>query len=268
MYQIFPLTIVSALFFTGCSTTATPGQSVAEQNSQRQLLWSDEFNGNQLDTTNWNILLGDGCPNLCGWGNNERQIYTADNHRLEDGNLIITVRKEGDTYTSTRLSTKDKHAFKYGRIEARANLPVGEGLWPAFWMLGQNIDEVGWPLAGEIDILEYVGRAPGEIFTTLHTAANHGGNATTRTFPIPNIEEGYHVFAVEWTADWMTFHVDDQLVHTFDPAERTEEVWPFDQPFFILLNVAIGGNFGGPEVDDSVFPQEYLVDYVRVYAPE
>ncbi|CAH0998865.1 Beta-glucanase [Neolewinella maritima] len=255
-----------ALLLLHCNRAGNAG-AVAEETAERQLLWADEFDGDSLSTADWNFELGDGCPNLCGWGNNERQSYTRSNHRLEDGHLIITARKEGTDYTSTRITTKDKQAFQYGRIETRAKLPVGEGLWPAFWMLGENIGEVGWPLCGEIDILEYVGREPGEIFTTLHTQANHGDNGSSKTTAFPDIEEGFHRYAAEWTAEQITFYVDDQLVFTFDPEQRTEAVWPFDQPFYIILNVAVGGNFGGPEVDDTVFPQEFVVDYVRVYAP-
>ena len=124
---------------------------------ERKLVWSDEFNGDVLDLTSWNFELGDGCPDLCGWGNNERQVYTKENHRLEDGKLIITAKKEGDRYTSTRITTQGKHEFQYGRMEARAKVALGQGIWPAFWMLGSDIKEVGWPACGEIDILEYVG---------------------------------------------------------------------------------------------------------------
>ncbi len=245
-----------------------PGQPGAPGGNGRTLLWSDEFNGERLDTSVWNFELGDGCPNLCGWGNNERQLYTRSNHRLEDGRLIITARREGDRYTSTRITTKNNKEFRYGRIETRAQLPVGQGIWPAFWMLGQNIDQVGWPRCGEIDVLEYVGREPHEIFTTLHTGAKHGDNASSKKTAFPDIEEGFHRYAAEWTAEQISFFVDDRLVYTFDPEERTEAVWPFDQPFYLLLNVAVGGNFGGPAVDDNIFPQEFIVDYVRVYAPE
>ena len=261
---LLPVLSATACLKVGASDTAV----VTAPATDRELLWSDEFDADRLDTTVWNYELGDGCPNLCGWGNNERQIYTRENHRLEDGHLIITARKDGDTYTSTRITTKDNQEFQYGRIETRAKLATGQGIWPAFWMLGTNIDEVGWPLSGEIDILEYVGREPGEVFTTLHTAAGHGDNGSSQKSQFADIEEGFHRYAAEWTAEEISFFVDDQLVYTFDPEERTQEVWPFDQPFYILLNMAIGGNFGGPEVDDSIFPQEFIIDYVRVYAPE
>lgn len=218
-----------------------------------------------MDTSVWNFELGDGCPALCGWGNNERQFYTKSNHRLEEGKLIITARRDSSGYTSTRITTKGKREFQYGRIEARAKLPVGKGVWPAFWMLGSNISEAGWPRCGEIDILEYVGREPGQVFTSLHTADSHGNTVNTQKTLFEGIEEGFHTYAAEWTAERIAFFVDGQLVYTFEPEQRTEEVWPFDQPFYLLLNLAIGGNFGGPEVDDGIFPQEFVVDYVRVY---
>jgi beta-glucanase (GH16 family) len=263
-YPITALIVITALL-NACQRGGVAGAVGA---GERKLLWAEEFDGNELDTSDWNYELGDGCPQLCGWGNNERQLYTRENHRLEDGKLIITARREGDRYTSTRITTKDKEAFRYGRIETRAKLPVGEGLWPAFWMLGQNIDEVGWPRCGEIDILEYVGREPGEIFTTLHTAAGHGDDGSSKKTKFPDIEEGFHTYATEWTEEQIEFFVDGRSVYTFAPEDRSEAVWPFDQPFYIILNLAIGGNFGGPEVDDSIFPQEFIIDYVRVYAPE
>ena len=269
-YPIFALALL--LSVAACNVPlkqeAPDGQAAGPATAARTLLWAEEFDGDGLDTTAWNFELGDGCPNLCGWGNNERQVYTRSNHRLEDGHLVIAARKDGNDYSSTRITTKGKKEFQYGRIETRAKVPTGQGIWPAFWMLGTNIDEVGWPLCGEIDILEYVGREPGEVFTTLHTAAAHGDNGSSQKSRFADIEEGFHRYAAEWTAEDISFFVDDQLVYVFDPADRSEEVWPFDQPFYILLNVAIGGNFGGPEVDDSIFPQEFTVDYVRVYAPE
>jgi len=232
---------------------------------ERSLVWSDDFNGTELNEKDWSFELGDGCPALCGWGNKERQIYTKRNHRLENGMLFIQARKENDRYTSMRISSKGKKEFQYGRFEIRAKLAVGEGVWPAFWLLGSNIDEVGWPLSGEIDVLEYVGRAPQEIFTTLHTQDKNGDFANTKTTHIPKIEEGFHVYAAEWDAESITFFIDGVKVYTFAPKERTAAIWPFDQPFYLLLNLAIGGHFGGPEVDDAIFPQEFIVDYIRVY---
>jgi beta-glucanase (GH16 family) len=266
-FHLLILPVCLALLFYSCTPDdATPVQMPAL--SERAMLWSDEFDSNSLDTTVWNYVLGDGCPNLCGWGNNERQVYTSTNHEFRDGKLVITARKVGEEYSSTRLTTKDKKSFQYGRIEARAKLPIGEGLWPAFWMLGQNIDEVQWPMCGEIDIIEYVGREPGKVFTSLHTKANFGNTANTKQTRFTDIEQGFHRYAAEWAEKQIDFFVDDQHVYTFHPKERTEEVWPFKQPFYILLNLAIGGNLGGPEVDDSIFPQEFIIDYVRVYAPE
>ena len=235
---------------------------------KRELVWSDEFNGDALDLTSWNFELGDGCPNLCGWGNNERQVYTKENHRLEDGKLIITAKKEGDRYTSTRITTQGKHEFQYGRMEARAKVAVGQGIWPAFWMLGSDIKEVGWPACGEIDILEYVGREEDMVYTTLHVPAGHGDSAFSKKTKFEDIEEGYHVYAAEWSPEQIEFFVDDQSVFVYNPEDKTKAVWPFDQPFYFIINLAIGGNFGGPDVDDSIFPQEYAIDYLRVYQLE
>ena len=147
----------------------------------------------------------------------------------------------------------------------RAKLAIGKGVWPAFWLLGANIDQVGWPLAGEIDVIEYVGRSPQEIFTSLHTKDGHGDNASTKTTRIENIEEGFHVYAADWTEDQIAFYVDGENVYTFVPKDKSQEVWPFNQPFYLLLNLAVGGNFGGKEIDYAVFPQEFVVDYIRVY---
>lgn len=231
-----------------------------------KLVWEENFDGKALNEKVWNYELGDGCPNVCGWGNNERQIYTKTNHRLEGGKLIITTKKEGDKYTSTRITTAGNKEFKYGYMEARAKLPTGHGIWPAFWMLGSNIKNVGWPLAGEIDILEYIGREPHTAYTTLHTAAHHGDKASSKKTPVADIEEGFHTYGVNWTAEKMEFFVDGKSVYTYVPENKSVEVWPFTQPFYFIINTAVGGNFGGPDVDDTIFPQEYIIDYVRVYA--
>lgn len=234
------------------------------QKSDRKLVWEENFDGMVLNEKDWNFEIGNGCPN-CGWGNNERQLYSKENHKLADGKLIITAKKDGDNYSSTRITTKGKKEFQYGYIEARAKLPTGHGIWPAFWMLGSNIDKVGWPKCGEIDILEYVGREPDMVFTSLHTQDSHGNTINTKKTKFEDIEEGFHIFAVDWNNEKMDFYVDGQLVYTFQPDTKTEATWPFNQPFYILVNMAIGGNFGGPEVDDSIFPQQFIIDYIRVY---
>ncbi len=237
--------------------------SVAQQ-TKRKLVWEDNFNGKTLNEKIWNFELGDGCPN-CGWGNSERQLYTKENHKLVDGKLVIKAIKVNEKYTSTRITTKAKKEFQYGRFEARAKLPIGKGIWPAFWMLGSNISQVGWPKCGEIDILEYVGKEPDIVFTSLHTQNSHGNTFNTKKTKIENIEEGFHIYAAEWSKDKIDFFVDNNLVYTFNPKNKTDDIWPFNQPFYILINMAIGGNFGGPEVDDTIFPQEFIIDYVRVY---
>jgi len=227
--------------------------------------WQEEFEGTRLSEDTWNFEVGDGCPTLCGWGNNEAQTYTRQNHRVEDGKLIITARKEADGYSSTRIATKGKMEFRYGRLEARAKLPTGKGVWPAIWLLGSNIDAVGWPLCGEIDVMEYIGREPGQVFTSLHTQDSHGNTVNTRKTPIEGIEEGFHLYAMEWDPEKIRFFVDEEAVYTFAPEERTEEIWPFDQPFYLIINLAVGGNFGGPEIDDSIFPQQLVIDYIRIF---
>ena len=235
------------------------------QQSKRKLVWEENFNGKKLDEKTWNFELGNGCPNNCGWGNNEKQLYTDKNHELNDGKLIINIVKEADKYTSTRITTAGKKEFQYGRMEARAKIPTGKGIWPAFWMLGSNISKVGWPKSGEIDILEYVGREPHQVYTTLHTQDSHGNSVNSKKTEIKNIEEGFHVYAIEWTKEKIEFFVDDVSIYTFKPEVKNEDIWPFNQPFYFIINTAVGGNFGGHDVDDSIFPQQFVIDYVRVY---
>ncbi len=235
------------------------------QKTNRTLVWQENFSESKLNESDWNYEVGDGCPGLCGWGNNERQIYTKANHRFSKGTLIINAKKEEDRYTSTKINTKGKKEFLYGRIEARAKLPTGKGIWPAFWMLGSNIGTVGWPKSGEIDILEYIGKEPQTIFTTLHTPDSYGNSVNTKKTVIPDIEEGFHIYAIDWTKDKIDFFVDSNLVYTFEPVVKNANTWPFNTPFYIILNMAVGGNFGGPEVDETIFPQDFVVDYIKVY---
>lgn len=235
------------------------------QTGKRQLVWEENFDGKNLNETVWNFELGDGCPNLCGWGNNEKQIYTKENHTIVDGKLIIHAKKEGAKYTSTKITTKEKKEFQYGRIEARAKLPVGQGIWPAFWMLGSNISTAGWPKCGEIDILEYIGKEPDMVFTSLHTQDSHGNTINTKKTAFPDIEEGFHIFAIDWSKEKIEFFVDNKSVYIFSPEVKNENTFPFNQPFYIIVNVAIGGNFGGPEINDSIFPQQFELDYIKVF---
>jgi beta-glucanase (GH16 family) len=235
------------------------------QEHSRKLVWEENFNENSLSENVWNYEIGDGCPNLCGWGNNERQIYTKTNHTIKDGILTIQARKEESIYTSTRITTKGKIEFQYGRIETRAKLSLGKGIWPAFWMLGSNISQIGWPKCGEIDILEYVGKEPNTVFTSLHTQDSHGNTINTKKTLINDIENGFHIYAIDWTKDKIDFYVDQSLVYSFNPLQKNVDTWPFNQPFYFIINVAVGGNFGGPSVDDAIFPQQFEIDYIKVF---
>jgi beta-glucanase (GH16 family) len=233
------------------------------------LVWSDEFNYNGLpDSSKWNYDKGGN-----GWGNNELEYYTAkrpENARVENGNLIIEARKEtweNKTYTSARLITKGKGDWKYGRIEVRAKLPKGLGTWPAIWMLGSKTP-LQWPDDGEIDIMEEVGFDPGVIHASIHCKKyNHIlGTQKTAVISVPDYSDTFHVYAMEWNAEKITIFVDQKKYFEFSNEHSGYESWPFGQPIHLLLNIAIGGNWGGQKgVNDSIFPQQMLVDYVRVY---
>lgn len=233
--------------------------------SDNSILFTDDFENTFLNLNHWNYELGDGCPELCGWGNNEFQIYTKENVFIRDKNLVIKATKHGNKYYSGRITTKDKIEFQYGTVEVKAKLPTGTGVWPAIWMLGHDIDDIFWPLCGEIDIMEYVGKTPGKIHTTLHTKDSYGQSINTKVTTIENIEDGFHIYKMNWDKNKIQFSVDDNIVYTFSPANKNKINWPFDKPFYLILNLAIGGEFGGFEVDDNIFPQEFIVDYIKVY---
>ena len=243
-----------------------------------ELIWSDEFDGSALNTENWSYDIGDGCPSLCGWGNNELQYYTAqsDNINVQDGYLNIIAKKErlgNKDYSSARIKTKGLQNFKYGRIESRMKLPIGSGFWPAFWMLSEENVYGGWPRSGEIDIMEYRGNAPTLAEGTIHywRQGCSGGSACwafqNNTYQLPNgnFSENFHVFAIEWGEFGIKWFVDD-TEYAFIQRDQVDAEWyPFDESFYILLNLAIGGNFLPPPDEDTVFPQTMQVDYVRVY---
>ncbi len=239
-----------------------------------QLLWSDEFNYEGApDPENWSYDMGDGCPNICGWGNNELQFYTDDrsNARVENGHLVIEAHATDDAdrpYTSARLVSRGKQDWVYGRVEVRANLPFGRGSWPAIWMLPTERTYGGWPRCGEIDIMEHVGYEPLMVYGTVHTEAyNHLiGTQKGDSVLVQDAEDAFHVYAIEWREDRIDFFVDESLYHTFPRYEDTPAEWPFDQPFHLILNLAVGGGWGGKYgVSESIWPQQMQVDYVRVY---
>ena len=231
-----------------------------------ELVWEDQFETDGApDPTRWTYDLGGG-----GWGNNELQIYTnnPENVVVEEGVLKITAIRNGNTFTSARLLTKGLFDQAYGRFEARIKLPWGPGIWPAFWMLGNDIDSNPWPACGEIDIMEYRGQEPNLIHGSLHGPGYSGGSPITRSFGFPDdrFDVDYHVFAVEWGEDFIHFFVDETLYQEVIPEDLAGKGdWVYDHPFYILLNVAVGGNYVGFPTDSTPFPQTMYVDWVRVY---
>lgn len=238
------------------------------------LAWSDEFNqpdGSKPDTNKWAYDLGAG-----GWGNSELEYYTSrtNNARIVGGQLVIEARQEnylGSSYTSARLKTQGKFSWTYGRMEARIKLPRGQGLWPAFWMLGTNFTSAGWPTCGEIDIMENIGREPALIHGTIHGPGYSGGNGIGGPGALsgnPTFANEYHVYALEWTTNQMRWLVDGFQFFSATPASLPAgKTWVFSQPQFLLLNLAVGGVWPGNPDGTATFPQQMLVDYVRVYLP-
>ena len=281
--RIVPLTLlltsISLTFDAQKSALKLPAEAPAYpvtfptllvKNTTKKLVWSDEFNKpGHPDTTKWAYNIGTGNN---GWGNNELEYYTnsENNARVDNGNLIIEARKEnvgGQNYTSARMLTKGKADWTYGRFEIRAKLPAGLGSWPAIWMLGSNIDQVGWPACGEIDIMEHVGKSLNEIHWSAHSKLYNWPKGTQKTAKayISDVTASFHVYTLDWSKKEMKFYVDNVLYLTVENENKSDEYYPFVAPQFLLLNLAVGGGFGGPKVDDSIFPIRMEVDYVRVY---
>ncbi len=243
-------------------------------NRNWQLTWSDEFNGasgDSPDAAKWSYDIGTGAN---GWGNRELEYYTNRPKNVSmdgNGNLLITALKENylsATYTSARIKTKGILEQKYGRFEARLKTPFGQGLWPAFWMLGSNVDTATWPLCGEIDIMELRGQTPNIIQSTIHGPGYSGNDGISATNGLFNsrYDNQFHVFAVEWDENKLDFFVDDYLFKRIQKSDvESKGQWVFDNPFFLILNVAVGGNFVGDPNTLTPFPQTMTVDYVRVY---
>lgn len=270
------LIISSQIIFTNCTYADDIADS--NKNNSLKLIWSDEFDGGTINTNNWTYDIGKGSS---GWGNNELQYYTNrnDNSRIENGNLIIEAKKEnfGDSqYTSARLKSKGLQEFTYGRIEARIKLPSDQGIWPAFWMLGSSFNgDEDWPYCGEIDIMENVSKQK-DIYGSIHWN-NNGPNTFGSKLSIENVED-YHVYAIEWTPSYIKWYVDDVLYNTaiigpvslnnssyYIPNDTIKNNEAFHKPFFLLLNVAVGGNWPKSPDNTTKFPAKMYVDYVRVY---
>jgi len=260
------IAIVLGALTAGCDTS-TPDDS-----SDWELVWQDEFNGpaGQLpDSTKWSIDVG------TDWGNGQLEYDTdrPENVSMDgNGNLAIVAREEeymGQNYTSARIHTQGLFEQMYGRFEARINLPIGQGIWPAFWMLGSEFNvSLDWPEAGEIDIMEYRGHEPDTIHGTLHGPGYSGMTPITGLFDLngEGFDGEFHTFAVEWNDSSITWFIDEEPYQTFTPNDRPEGTeWVFDQPFFLILNLAVGGGWPGPPDENTVFPQTMLIDYVRVY---
>jgi beta-glucanase (GH16 family) len=275
-----PLRIASPGLLLLIAFTAFPSLQLtafADNPKGWKLVWSDEFtavSGSSVDPAKWSFDIGGN-----GWGNNELQTYTTRtaNSVIEKGFLVIKVLKETFTgpdkltrnYTSARLLTRNKFTQAYGRFEARIKVPYGQGIWPAFWMLGDNLGSAGWPTCGELDIMENIGREPSIVHGTLHGPGYSGGDGITAAYQLSNgrkFSDDFHTFAVEWERNVIRFYVDGLLYKTRTPADLPNgSTWVFDHPFFIILNVAVGGDFPGNPDATTVFPQQMKVDYVRVY---
>lgn len=233
------------------------------------MVWNDEFNGNTINPDYWVFETGTGCPHLCGWGNNELQYYRQENAWVEGGVLTIEARRENfqsSLYTSARMKTQGKKSFKYGRIDIRALLPKGQGMWPALWMLGNDITSVGWPRCGEIDIMEMVGGSGRENTThgTLHWDNNgHSYTGGHYTLPQGTLYQKYHVFSIIWDQTNIRWLLDNQQFHQINITP--EHMSEFHQEFFFIFNVAVGGNWPGSPNETTIFPQQMKVDYIRVF---
>lgn len=252
--------------FNLSATESTPATTPILVPDGWKLVWNEEFDGSSINLKNWTYDLGAG-----GWGNNEAEYYTnrSENARIENGNLIVEARQEkyeGADYTSARLKTQGLQTFQYGRVETRLKVPKGAGLWPALWMLGVDINEVNWPNCGEIDIMEYIGKEPDLIMGTLHGPGYSGASGITKwNRQNHNIADDYHTFAIEWQSDQIVWFYDGAQYHSVSRSDVGNRKWILDHPFFILINMAVGGQLAGPVATDTVFPAQLLVDYVRVY---
>ena len=244
----------------------TEGYVSADSYAGKTLVWSDEFNGDEIDLNNWTYDLG-----AHGWGNQELQLYTSssENSYVHEGNLLIVAKDDGPMYTSARMKSIDLQEFQYGRIDVRAVLPKGQGIWPAIWMLGANYPSAGWPACGEIDIMELIGSAPNYVHGTVHfgndySQHQHTGQGTGIPFGQTFADE-FHVFSIDWNEQGITWLLDDEPFYSINQNVTGSQNYPFDNPFFFILNIAVGGQWPGYPDESTEFPQFMAVDYVRVF---
>ena len=236
------------------------------------LAWADEFNAGSLNTTDWSFENGDGCPGNCGWGNSELEYYTnrPDNLFFQDGKMIIEAKKEnyfGKNYTSSKILTRGKKVFKFGRIDIRAKLPKGKGIWPAFWLLPQDNVYGGWPTSGELDMMEMIGHQPSTTYGTLHFGPGPGSTQLGGNYTLPSglFNDEFHVFSIIWKQDQIQWLVDGVAYSTHTVAEFGSNTYPFNENFFLIFNMAVGGNWPGSPDATTYLPQWLIVDYIRVY---
>jgi beta-glucanase (GH16 family) len=280
MFRVSPkgfCAMATLVLFTAAGNRAQSPQIASSTEGGRTLIWSDEFNGSNgsvPEPAKWAVV-----DNGSGYGNNELEYYTrrAANVREQNGSLVITARREPYTgrdgisrsYTSGRIESRGRFELQYGRVEAKIKIPKGRGVWPAFWMLGSDFDRIGWPACGEIDIMENVGFEPSTIHGSLHGPGYSGSHPLGGTYTLPNqrrFSDGFHVFAIEWGPRQIRFYVDDVLYETRTPSDvPSGEHWAFDHPFYIVLDLAVGGYWPGAPDATTHFPTTMLVDYVRVY---
>ena len=231
------------------------------------LAWSDEFNATSLNAANWSFQNGNGCPNLCGWGNNELENYSENNLFFQDGKMVIEARKEASTYTSSKILSAGKKTFKFGRIDIRARLPKGKGIWPALWLMPESSVYGAWPKSGELDMMELLGHEANKVYGTLHYGPGPGSTQIGKNYTLPTgtFSDEFHVFSIIWKLDQIQWLVDGVVYGTASKADFGSNNYPFNEQFYFIVNLAVGGQWPGSPDATTTFPQWMILDYIRVY---
>lgn len=236
-----------------------------------RLTWSNEFDGDTLPANEWSYEKGDGCPELCGWGNNELEYYVNSRGNLffQNGCMIIRAKKQsqgGKQYTSARIKTEGKKTFKFGRVDIRAVMPVGKGIWPAFWFMPENSLYGSWPRSGELDMMEYLGHEPDKVYGTVHFGPGPGSKQISRNISADTrLNEAFHLYSLIWEEDKIQWLLDEKLYATITKTDLGDAVYPFNEEFYLIIRLAVGGNWPGNPDASTEFPQHLVVDYVRVF---